>query len=115
VDIHEFLSTNPNIIWLLVTIGSVAVIGIVEFLKNWRHNKKAVKWVVLFVSLGIAVVLSPLVPAWAATIIILWLLILAVATIARNSVVDGLPGLVSKFMGAAKPPENKSEEGREKP
>jgi len=109
MDIHAFLITNPNIIWMLVVIGSVAVIGVVDFVKNWTH-KKAVKWVVLFVSLVIAIVLSPLTPPLLATIIILWLLILAVATIARNAVVDGLPLLVTRFMGAAKPEEKKTEE-----
>ena len=110
MDIHNFLITNPNVIWMLVVIGSVAVIGVVDFVKNWTH-KKAAKWVVLFVSLVIAIVLSPITHPLVATIIILWLLILAVATIARNSVVDGLPFLVKRFMGAAKPEEeNKTEE-----
>jgi len=109
MDINSFLVTNPNIIWMLVLIGAVAVIGVVDFVKNWTH-KKAVKWVVLIVSLIIAIVLSPLTPPLLSTIIILWLLILAVATIARNSVVDGLPSLVARFMGTAKPEEKKIEE-----
>jgi predicted MFS family arabinose efflux permease len=109
MDIHAFLVTNPNVIWLLVIIGSAAVIGVVDFCKNW-FRKKAVKWAVLFVSLAVAIVLSPLTPPMVATIIILWLLILATATIARNAVVDGLPSLVGRFMGAAKPPEDKPEE-----
>jgi predicted MFS family arabinose efflux permease len=111
MDIRSFLTENTNIIWLLVIIGSVAVIGVVDFCKNWFH-KKRVKWVVLVVSLGIAVVLSPLTPPLIATIIVMWLLILAVATIARNAIVDGLPNLVSKVMGAAKPPENKTNGGK---
>jgi hypothetical protein len=61
MDIYSFLTTNPNVIWWLVVIGSVAVIGAVDFVKNWTH-KKAVKWVVLIVSLLIAFILSPLVP-----------------------------------------------------
>lgn len=113
MDIHAFLITNPNIIWMLVVIGSVAVIGVVDFVKNWTR-KKAVKWVVLFVSLIIAIVLSPLTPPLLATIIILWLLILAVATIARNSIVDGLPFLVTRFMRAAKPEEENKTEEKEK-
>jgi MFS superfamily sulfate permease-like transporter len=104
MDIHSFLTTNPNVIWWLVVIGSVAVIGVVDFVKNWTH-KKAAKWVVLVVSLIIAVILSPLTPPLVSTIIIMWLLILAVATIARNAIVDGLPSLVTKFIGSAKPPE----------
>jgi len=110
MDINAFLVTNPNIIWMLVLIGSVAVIGVVDFVKNWTR-KKAVKWVVLFVSLIISIVLSPLTPPLLSTIIILWLLILAVATIARNSVVDGLPFLVTRFMGTAKPEDKKTDEG----
>jgi hypothetical protein len=109
MDIYGFISTNPNVIWLLVVIGSVAVIGAVDFCKNWLR-KRTVKWAVLFTSLGIALVLSPLVPAWISTVVIMWLLILSVSTIARNAVVDGLPSLVARFMGAMKPPENKTEE-----
>ena len=90
---------------LLAVIGSVAVIGVVDFVKNWIRNKKAVKWVVLAVSVAVAIILSPLVPAVITTIIIMALLILAVSTIARNAVVDGIPALVTKFIGAAKPPE----------
>jgi hypothetical protein len=108
IDINSFLTTNPNVIWWLVIIDSVAVIGVVDFVKNWAH-KEAVKWVVLIVSFVIAIILSPLVPPIVSTIIILWLLILAVATIARNAIVDGLPNLVTRFIGAAKPPEDKLE------
>ena len=101
IDIQKFLITSPNIIWMLVIIGSVAVIGIVEFVKNWTR-KKGTKWVVLIVSLAIAIVLSPLTPPLVATIIILWLLILAFSTIARNAFVDGMPNLVTRFMGSIK-------------
>jgi hypothetical protein len=114
MDIHAFLITNPNVIWILVVIGSVAVIGLVDFCKNWFH-KKAVQWVVLCVSLGVAVVLSPITPPLVATILILWLLILAVSTIARNAVIDGLPHLVSgflKFMGTIRLETEKQEEVR---
>jgi predicted MFS family arabinose efflux permease len=104
MGINSFLTADPNVVWLLVVIGSVAVIGVVDFVKNWVH-KKAIKWVVLCVSLIVAVILSPLTPPLVTTIVIMWLLILAVATIARNAIVDGLPNLVAKFIGSAKPPE----------
>jgi len=107
IDIQKFLITSPHVIWMLVLIGSVAVIGIVEFVKNWTR-KKGTKWVVLIVSLAIAIVLSPLTPPLVSTIIILWLLILAFSTIARNALVDGMPYLVTRFMGSIKP--EKSEE-----
>lgn len=106
MEITGFISANPNVIWVMVVICSVAVIGVVDFVKNWV-TKKAVKWVVLFVSLGVAMANSPLVPALITTVLDMWLLTLAVSTIARNSVVDGLPSLVARFMGGAKPDEGK--------
>jgi hypothetical protein len=103
MDIYDFLSTNPNVIWLLVIIGSVAVIGLVDFCKNWVR-KKATKWIVLLVSFGVAIVLSPITPQLVSTIIIMWLLILAVSTLARNAIVDGLPNIVAGFMKAMSVP-----------
>jgi len=99
-DITDYLFTKPEVLWVIVFIGAVAVIGLVDFLKNFIRNKTAVKWIVLVVSLAISIILSPLVPALITTIIILWLLILAVSTIARNTIVDGLPGIVSKVIGS---------------
>ena len=101
MELSNYLTSKPEIIWLMVVIGAVAVIGIVDFIKNWV-SKKAAKWIVLFVSLFIAFILSPLVPSFLSTIIILWLLILSVSTIARNSIVDGLPYLINKVMGITK-------------
>jgi len=100
MEISKYLVSQPEVIWLVVVMGAVAVIGIVDFLKCWV-KKKVIKWVVFFVSLGVSIVLSPLVPPLVSTIIILWLLILSVATIARNSIVDGLPNLVNKLIGGS--------------
>lgn len=101
MELSDFLTGKPEVIWLIVIIGAVAVIGITDFIKNWV-SKKAAKWIVFFVSLLIAFILSPLVPSFISTIIILWLLILSVSTMARNSIVDGLPYLIGKLMGAVK-------------
>jgi len=101
MEIMDFLVTKPETVWVLVVMGAVAVIGLVDFLKCFVKNKKAVKWMVFFVSLGIAVLMSPITPPMVTTIIMFWLLILAVSTIARNAVVDGLPAIISKAMGAA--------------
>ena len=102
-DLSEYLTSAPEVIWLIVIIGSVAVIGLVDFLRCWVSDKKKVKWVVLFVSLVISIIMSPLVPATVTTIVILWLLMLAVSTLARNAVVKGLPNLIGKLMGGIKP------------
>jgi hypothetical protein len=99
LDITDYIFTKPDILWIIVLIGSVAVIGIVDFAKCFIKSKQAVKWIVFFVSLIIAIVLSPLVPALITIIVILWLLILAVSTICRNAIVDGLPNLTSRIMG----------------
>ena len=92
--IHDFLTTQPEIIWLIAFMGAVAVIGLVNFLKCFIQGKKAVKWIVLFASLGIAFVLSPLTPPIVTTIVMLWLLVLAIATIARDAIVDGMPKII---------------------
>ena len=102
-DLSDYIISKPETVWLIALIGAVSVIGLVDFIKCWITNKKAVKWIVLFVSLGISFILSPLVPAIITTIIIIWLLILALSTIARNAIVDGLPSLASKLMGSTKP------------
>jgi len=101
LDILNLLGSRPEVFWMIVIIGAVCVIGVVDFCKCWTKNRKRdTKWIVLFVSLVIAIVLSPLVPAWLTVIIILWLCMLAVATIARNTIVDGLPHLIGKAMGS---------------
>jgi len=101
-EILDFIIDKPEAIWLLSLIGAVCVIGVVDFCKNWVKRKAAIKWVVFFVSLFVAVILSPLTPPLARTIIILWLLILALATITRNAIVDGLPALITHIMGSTK-------------
>jgi predicted MFS family arabinose efflux permease len=98
-EITDYIFTKPEVLWVIVVIGSIAVIGVVDFSKCFIKNKQAVKWIVFFVSLIIAIVLSPLVPPLITMIVILWLLILAVSTIARNAIVDGLPSIISRVMG----------------
>jgi hypothetical protein len=99
-EITDYIFIKPELLWIIVIIGSIAVVGIVDFVKCFIKNKTAVKWIVLFVSLIIAIILSPLVPSLVTIIVILWLLILAVATIARNAIVDGLPSIISKAMNS---------------
>jgi len=99
-EITDYIYTRPEVLWVIVLIGSIAVIGVVDFAKCFIKNKQAVKWIVFFVSLVIAIILSPLVPPLITTIVILWLLILAVSTICRNAVVDGLPNIINRVMGS---------------
>jgi len=89
-DVSEYILTKPETLWIIVLVGAVAVIGITDFIKHFVKNKTASKWIVLVVSLVIAIILSPLVPSRVTTVIMLWLLILALATMARNAIVDGL-------------------------
>ena len=96
--ITDFITTQPEIIWLIAFMGAVAVIGLVNFLKYFIQGKKAVKWIVLLVSLGIAFTLSPLTPPIVTTIVMLWLLILAIATLARDAIVDGIPKIIGGLM-----------------
>jgi len=102
-NVGDFITTQPEIIWLIAFMGAVAVIGLVNFLKGFIPNKKAIKWIVLFCSLGISFILSPLVPPILTTIIMIWLLVLAIATIAWDVVIKGIPkivgGLFSKASG----------------
>ena len=102
MNLYDFISSQPEVIFTVVLICSISVIGIADFIKCWVTSKKAVKWIVLWTSLAIAIINSHLVPPVLTTIIDIWLLTLSVSTIARNAVVDGLPALVSKMMGSIK-------------
>jgi uncharacterized membrane protein len=99
MEISDYLISDPEVIWILVIICSVSVIGITNFLKSWIKNKRLIKWVVLFISLGISIINTPLVGPIMTTIIDIWLLTLAVSTMARDAIVDGLPKIISKLMG----------------
>jgi membrane protease YdiL (CAAX protease family) len=101
MNIADYLTADPIVIWTLVLICAVSVIGAVDFIKCWIKKKAQVKWAVLFISLAVAFVNSPMIPAYIATIVDVWLLTLAVSTLARNAVVDGLPSIISRLMGAA--------------
>ena len=98
LDILNFIVTRPEIIWILALIGAVCVIGVVDYLKCFFEKKKNVtRCVVLFLSLFIAIIFSPLVPTILTTIIIIWLLILALATIGKKHIIDGIGGLINKM------------------
>ena len=101
--ISEFLTTQPEIIWLISFMGAVAVVGLVNFLKCFIPGKKAIKWIVLVVSLAVAFVLGPLTPPVITTIVMFWLLILAIATIAWDVIKAGIStltgGVINKLSG----------------
>jgi len=93
--VGDFITTQPEIIWLIAFMGAVAVIGLVNFLKGFIPNKKAIKWIVLFCSLGISFILSPLVPPILTTIVMIWFLVLAIATIAWDIIIKGIPKIIN--------------------
>lgn len=99
IDLIQFLITEPTALWTLAVLGAVCVIGLADFLKNWIKRKTAIKWMVFFVSLFVSYILSPLVHPAITAVVIMWLLILAISTMARNAIVDGLPAIISKLMG----------------
>jgi hypothetical protein len=104
LDILSFMVSKPEIVWMLALMGAVCVIGVVDYLRCFfEGKKKAIRWVVLFLSLFVAIVLSPIIPPFITVIVILWLLILALATIGKKAIIDGIPLLVNtvinKLMG----------------
>jgi len=97
LDILNFIMTKPEVIWILALIGAVCVIGVVDFLRCFFEKKKnTIRWVVLILSLLVAFVLSPIVHTLITTIIILWLLILALATIGKKHIIDGIGNIIDK-------------------
>ena len=102
VNAIDFFTERPEIIWILSLIGGVCVIGLTNFLKCWIKNKATIKWVVFSVSLLVAYILSPLVSPIITVLLILWFLILSVATIAFDAVTKGLPHMVKNTMGVEK-------------
>ena len=100
LDILNFIITKPEIIWVLALMGAVCVIGVVDYLRCFFEKKKqAVRWVVLFMSLFVAIILSPITPKIISTITIIWLLILALATIGKKAIIDGIGGIINKMTG----------------
>ena len=99
VDIIYFFTASPEVIWIFSLIGGVCVIGIVNYLKCFIKNKKIIKFLVLIVSLGVALILSPLVSPMISIIVILWFLVLAVSTITFDAFTKGLPHLVKEKLG----------------
>ena len=101
MDILEFVTSRPEVIWILAFTGAVCVIGVVDYLKNFFDKKKnKIRWVVLIVSLLIAIILSPITPTLVTTIVIIWLLILALATIGKQYIIDGIGGLINRIIGS---------------
>jgi hypothetical protein len=102
LDILGFIVTKPEVVWSISLIGAVCVVGVVDYLRCFFEKKKnVIRWVVLFLSLIVAVVFSPIVPSAITTIFIIWLLILSIATIAKKALIDGIPILINKVMGVS--------------
>ena len=59
LDILNYIINRPEVVWMLAFMGAVCVVGVVDYLRCFFEKKKsAVRWVVLFVSLLVAVILS---------------------------------------------------------
>jgi hypothetical protein len=99
LNILNFISTRPEILLLIALTGALCVIGVADYLRCFFERKhNMIRWVVLFLSLFVAITLSPVTPAILTTIIILWLLILALATIGKKAIIDGIPALISMII-----------------
>ena len=102
LDIFNFIITKPEIIWSIAFIGAVCVVGVVDYLRCFFEKKKsAIRWVVLILSLFVAIIFSPLVPKVITTIIVIWLLILSLSTIAKKTIIDGMLAMINRITGAA--------------
>ena len=98
LDIVSILYTKPEIIWMLALIGAICTIGVVDYLRCFFEKKKnIIRYVVLITSLIVAFVLSPIVHSLITFIVILWLLILALATIGKKHIIDGIGNIVNKI------------------
>ena len=108
LDILNFIITKPEIIWSIALIGAVCVVGVVDYLRCFFEGKKSViRWVVLILSLIVAVIFSPIVPKIITTIIIIWLLILSLSTIAKKTIIDGILAMINKMTGMTNNKEGK--------
>ena len=96
LDIYSFIITKPEIIWMLSLMGAVCVIGVVEYLKTTFFEKKKMitRYLVLILSVIIAITLSPLTPPYITVIIILTMLIISLSTIGKKHIVDGIGKLI---------------------
>lgn len=100
LDILNFIISRPETIWIIAFMGAVCVIGVVDYLRCFFEKKKSIaRWVVLFLSLFVAIILSPVTPEIISTIIIIWLLILALSTIGKKAIIDGIPAIINKIIG----------------
>jgi len=97
-DLFKLMLTKPESIWMIALMGAVCVIGVVDYLRCFFEKKQnTIRWVVLFVSLFVSFMLSPLIPSFLTVIVILWLLILALATIGKKHIIDGIGNLINKM------------------
>jgi hypothetical protein len=95
LDVLNFMSTKPEVLLLIALLGALCVVGVVDYLRCFFEKKRnTIRWVVLLLSLLVAIVLSPITPRFVATIIILWLLILALATIGKKALIEGVPMII---------------------
>jgi len=96
LDIYSFIITKPEIVWMLAFMGATCVIGTIDYLKTsfFEKKKNATRFLVLFLSILIAVTLSPITPPFITIIIILTLLIISLSTIGKKHIVDGIGKLI---------------------
>jgi 4-amino-4-deoxy-L-arabinose transferase-like glycosyltransferase len=100
LDILNFIETKADILLLIALVGAICVIGVVDYLRCFFEQKKnAIRWIVLFMSLFVALTLSPITPKSITTIVILWLLILALSTIGKKYIVDGIGSIITRIIG----------------
>jgi len=102
-NIIDFIVERPEAIWLVGIVGAICVIGVVDYLRCFFENKKkSMRWVVLIFSLFVSVIFSPYTPTALAVMVIFFLFILAIASIGKKALIDGIPNLISKILGSVK-------------
>lgn len=101
INLLNIMVTKPEIVWMLAFMGAVCVIGVVDYLRCFFEKKRnTIRWVVLIISLFVSIILSPIIPSFFTVIVILWLLILALATIGKKHIIDGIGNLMDKITGS---------------
>ena len=102
-DILDLIALDPSSIWLIALIGAVCVVGVVDYLRCFfeQNKKHIVRWVVLAMSIFVGVILSPAVPSKFSIVVIFILLVLALASIGKKALIDGIPKLIDKMVGSA--------------
>jgi hypothetical protein len=100
MGITEFTGATPDVLFIIAVIGALCVIGATDYLRCFfETTKRATRWVVLAMSLFVAVNISPLVPVLATTVVIGWLLTLALATLFKKHIIDAVGKVIDALAG----------------